>query len=276
MQSIRFAGLIREKQFLIPHGDTILVPGDKIYIAGLAERVRDFIRWASTDEEYKRKLRVVIVGATPNAVLLAKAICNENHDVRVIEKSRRAGEKFSDFVPAEVLVINGSPTNEEVLREAGAADCDAFISTAQDDVDNILSCIIAKRLGAKKTIPLTSKPEYIRIAPTMDMIDCAISSTLVAVNSVLRLLETGTMRVDAYLQMHYAQLTEFRVSNSSPLCGKSLACCKLPPSTLLALLFRDNEVITPSGGTVLQPGDIVVAIVTRESEKELLPLFPQR
>ena len=90
------------------------------------------------------------------------------------------------------------------------------------------------------------------------------------------MLESGTMRVDAYLQMFHAQLTEFRISNSSPLCGRSLASCKLPSSTLLALLFRDDEVITPSGGTILRPGDIVVSIVTPEIEKELAPLFPER
>ena len=173
-------------------------------------------------------------------------------------------------------MINGNPTDGEILQEAGAAECDAFISADADDEDNILSCIMAKQLGARKTISLTAKPEYIRIVPMMELIDCGISTTLVAVNSVLRMLETGTMRVDAYLQMFHAQLTEFRVSNSSPLCGRSISSCKLPASTLFALLFRDNEIITPSGGTMLRPGDIVVAIVTPESEKELAPLFPER
>ena len=90
------------------------------------------------------------------------------------------------------------------------------------------------------------------------------------------MIETGTMRVDAFLQMFHAQLTEFRISNSSPLCGKALAACKLPASTLFALLFRNDEVITPAGGTVFMPGDIVVSIVTPETEKELAPLFPDR
>ena len=82
--------------------------------------------------------------------------------------------------------------------------------------------------------------------------------------------------MDAYLQMFHAQLTEFRISNSSPLCGKALASCKLPASTLFALLFRNNEVIAPAGSTTFMPGDIVVSIVTPETEKELAPLFPDR
>ena len=135
---------------------------------------------------------------------------------------------------------------------------------------------MAKRMGARKTVTVTSKPEYIRIVPTMDMIDCGFSTTLTAVNSILRMLESGTMRIDAFLQMFHARLTEFRVSNSSPLCGKELATCNLPSSTLFALAFRRDEIIAPSGNTILQPGDTVVAIVTPEVEKELEPLFPEK
>lgn len=276
LDAIRFAAIVREKRFLVPHGDTLFVPGDKVYIAGTSQNVRNFIRWISPDVAAPQNSRVIIAGATITGKILAQALCKLGYDVRFVEKSKRAGEKLLDELPPSVLVINGNPTDEEVLLEAGVADCDNFISAAQDDEDNILSCIIAKRLGAKKTVSVTSKPEYIRIVPAMDMIDCGVSSTLGAVNSILRLLETGTMRVDAYLQMVHAQLTEFRVSNSSPLCGRSLSSCKLPASTLFALLFRENEVITPSGGTILNPGDIVVSIVTPESERELEPLFPKR
>lgn len=276
LDAIRFAAIVREKRLLVPHGDTLFVPGDKVYIAGTSKQVQDFIRWISSDAPAPHHSRVIIAGATNIARMLVQALGPLGYDIRFVERNRHAGEKLLDEFPASVIVIHGNPTDEEVLQEAGVEACDNFISTAQDDEDNILSCVIAKRLGAKKTISVTSKPEYIRIVPAMDMIDCGISSTLVAVNTVLRLLETGTMRVDAQLQMVHAQLTEFRVSNSSPLCGRPLSSCKLPASTLFALLFRNNEVIPPSGGTILNPGDVVVAIVTPESEKELEPLFPKR
>ena len=275
-ESIRFAAIVREKQFVVPHGDTIFVPGDKVYIAGTSECVGNFIRWASVDQDIRKNSRVVIAGFSGIGTLLGQTLCARGYDVRFIVKDRHAGEKLFEAVPKDILVVNGNPTDEEILLEAGAGDCDAFISADADDEDCILSCIIAKQLGARKTISVTAKPEYIRIVPMMDRIDCGISSTLVAVNSILRMLETGTMRVDAYLQMFHAQLTEFRISNSSPLCGKALASCKLPASTLFALLFRNDEVITPAGGTIFLPGDVVVSIVTPETEKELAPLFPDR
>ena len=99
---------------------------------------------------------------------------------------------------------------------------------------------------------------------------------LSGISLLVSLADSGTMRIDAFLQMFHARLTEFRVSNSSPLCGKELATCNLPSSTLFALAFRRDEIIAPSGNTILQPGDTVVAIVTPEVEKELEPLFPEK
>ena len=148
-------------------------------------------------------------------------------------------------------------------------------AAADDDEENILACIMAKRLGAKKTISVTHKPEYIRIVPTMEMIDSGISSTLVSVNLILRILETGTMRIDAKLQRFHAHLTEFTVSAKSPLAGKTIMECKLPPTVVLALLFRGADVIPPAGTTVLIPGDVVVAIVNPKGLKDIEPFFPK-
>ena len=274
LTKIRFAAIVRDRHFLIPHGDTLLVPGDKVYVAGKRHDVEDFLELISPTDR-TRILRGIISGATETGYMLAQNLLKERIEVRFIEKNYQKGESLLDSMPQGMLVINGDPTDEEVMEEAGIQNCDAFISTADDDEENILACIMAKRLGARKSVTITHKPEYIRIVPAMEMIDCGISSTLVSVNTILRMLETGTMRIDAKLQRFHAHLTEFTVSAKSPLAGKTIINCKLPPSVVFALLFRGADVITPSGNTELIPGDVVVAIVTPESRKDLEPLFPK-
>ena len=174
------------------------------------------------------------------------------------------------------MVLHGDPTDESLLDSAGISASDVFVSVTQDDEENILSCIIAKRLGAKKVVSLTHRPEYIRIAREMGPIDCAFSATLVAANSVLRLLEGGNKRVDVQLQSFKAAISEFRISGSSPLCGKTLSAAKLPASLVLALVFRGSEIFAPAGDTVLLEGDIVVAVVTRDTMRTLDKLFPAK
>lgn len=274
LSKIRFAAIVRDRHFLIPHGDTLLVPGDKVYVAGKHDDVEDFLELISPPDQ-SAILRVIVSGATETGYLLAQELLRERIEVRFIEKSGKKGESLLDAMPQGMLVIHGDPTDEEVMEEAGIQNCDVFIGTADDDEENILGCIMAKRLGAKKSVTITHKPEYIRIVPAMEMIDCGISSTLVSVNTILRMLETGTMRIDAKLQRFHAHLTEFTVSERSPLAGKTIVNCKLPPSVVFALLFRGADVLTPSGSTELRPGDVVVVIVTPESRKDLEPLFPK-
>ena len=271
LKQVRLAALVRDHRFIIPHGDTIIVPGDRIYVAGSSEKINDFLRLIS-EEPYSIK-RVVISGATKTGEILAKQLLAEGYDIRFIERDQEKGEHLLDVLPAGMIVIHGDPTDEEVMEEAGISNCDAFVSMDENDESGILSCIMAKRLGARKVIAVTHKPEYISIVPAMEIIDCGFNSTLVSVNALFRLMGNGTYQIDTKLQRFHANLKEFRVTDRSRLCGKSLSECTLPPSTVFAMLFRNDEVITPSGATVFQAGDIAVAIVTPETARELEPYF---
>ncbi|MBO4305054.1 MAG: Trk system potassium transporter TrkA [Lentisphaeria bacterium] len=275
LKSIRFAAIVREKDLLVPHGETLLVPGDKIYIAGHQKDVHAFIQYAAPEDNIPPHARILIGGGTETARRLAILLADKGHDVRFIHPDREFQEKLLEEAPSGLLAINGRPTDEETLEEAGVRGCYAFLCAGEDDEDNILGSLIAKRMGAEKTVSVTFKPEYIRITPTIEEINCSFSSTLVSVNAILRMLEKRTMRVDAFLQIFNANLTEFEITSRSRLCGKTIMESSLPPSLLLALLFRTGEVMVPEGSTVLEQGDVVVAITTADSERECEKFFPK-
>ena len=275
LRKIRFAALLRDRQLLIPHGDTLLIPGDRVYVAGRKEDIDAFVKWA-TPENAGTPSRIIISGDDDASVILARKAHKLGFGIRMIVRDEKTGEKIQDELPPDVMVLHGDPTDESLLDSAGISASDVFVSVTQDDEENILSCIIAKRLGAKKVVSLTHRPEYIRIAREMGPIDCAFSATLVAANSVLRLLEGGNKRVDVQLQSFKAAISEFRIAHTSPLCGKTLSAAKLPASLILALVFRGSEIFAPAGDTVLLEGDIVVAVVTRDTMRALDKLFPAK
>ena len=276
LKSIRFAAIVRGRELLVPHGDTLLIPGDKIYIAGHVKNIRAFIQWAAPEDNIPPHAKILIGGGTETAKRLASLLAEKGHDIRFIHPDKALQEKLLEEIPSGLLAINGSPTDEETLEEAGINHCYTFIAAGANDEENILGCLIAKRMGAEKTVTVTFKPEYIRIVPTMGEIDCTFSSSLVSVNAILRLLEKRTMRVDAFLQLFNASLTEFEITKKSPLCGKQVMDSRLPGSILLALLFRKGEVMVPEGTTVLNEGDTVVAITTSDTEREFENFFPKR
>jgi trk system potassium uptake protein TrkA len=276
LDTVRFAAVLRDRQHIIPHGDTIIVPGDKVYVAGQREKVASMVRWNSPDNSDIN--RVAIAGATRIGKELARRLFDEGYNVRLIEKDFKTGAHLLDDLKAGIMVINGDPTDKEVLVEAGVDASDAFVSALDDDEDNILSCIMAKELGAKKVVTVTNKAEYVNIIPAIDMIDSGFSSSLVAVNTVLRQLdaEAETVSVDAILNRIDAYVFEFKVHSGSQVCGKCINEIKFPLSTVLAVVFRKGNVISAAGNLRLEENDTVATVTTYDKLKALEPLFEKK
>jgi len=176
--------------------------------------------------------RIIVAGGTTLASLLALKLTKLGFEVRLIEKSRDIAEKLVAHINKKIMVINGDPSEGDVLEEAGVSVCDAFVAVGDDDEDNILSCILAKKMGAKKVITLTNKEEYIDLVCKMD-IDCGFSRWLVAGNSVLKYISTiNQVHTNAMLHRTNAFVSEFAVKDISAVCNKQIDQCKIPDSAV--------------------------------------------
>ena len=160
LKTVRLAALVRETQFLVPHGDTILVPGDKVYVAGHRDNVQAFIDCFSPDDSSSVRIFVFLKEYTGRA-LIREAI-SMGCDVSVIEKDlHQAEETIGDLPHAGLVMIHGDPTDDEILKEAGVPKADVFVSTSPVDEDNILS-VNGESLGVKKCVSLSHKPGIFR------------------------------------------------------------------------------------------------------------------
>ena len=271
IHSIRFAGIVRDGKLFAPHGATVLQENDEIYLAGKKDDVNKMKEWANP--EIQKFSHIIIFGGTEVGTMLAAELSEQGLDVRLIEKDRNMAEKVASDINKKIMVINGDPSEGDVLEEAGVSACDAFVAVGDDDEDNILSCILAKKMGAKKVITLTNKEEYVDLVCKMD-IDCGFSRWLVAGNSILKYTSSiNQVHTNAMLHRVNAFVSEFAVKDISAVCNKRIEECKIPDATVLSLVFRKDEVLTPYGDLTLLPGDLVVAITTKESEKKLGKLF---
>ena len=271
LHSIRFASIVRKGQLLAPSGETTIIIDDELYIAGRDEDVECLLNWASP--KVKKASHVVVAGGTTIGSDLAFQLSQEGYDVRLIDPDLSNCEKILNELNTKLLVINGDSNDRDVLLEAGTDDCDIFISTQDNDENNILSCILSKRLGAKKVITLIGKEEYIDIVPAMTMIDCGVSRRLVATNSRLRSISINTVHTDAVIHRANAYVSEFEVTEKSTAAHKKIIDCDFPPAIVLSLVFRNGKIVTPSGNLVLLPGDMVVIIGSASAIKERELLF---
>ena len=272
IRSVRFAAVIHNGELMAPRGDTEIKAGDEIYLAGLRDKVDAMVKWAYP---VKRKIRrIIIAGGTTTGSQLAFELAKLGFDIRLIEKDQHLAENIMNQINTKMMVVNGNPSESDVLNEAGVSTCDVFVAVGDDDENNILSCILAKRMGAKKTIVLTNKEEYVDLVRNMDFIDCGFSRWVVAGNSILRHISVvNQVHTSAILNRADAVVSEFEVKENSAVCDKQIDKCKFPNSTVLSLVFRDSKVLTPYGELPLRAGDLVTAITTQETDKKLAELF---
>ena len=273
VNSIRFSAVVRNGLRITPRGNTVIKKGDEVYVAGHRDKVQKFIDWATNTQVKPSK--IIIAGATLIGQQLAKKLSQSGYRVRVIDIDRYRGEELLDKLDTNLMVICGDTTEKEVLEEAGIESCDIFISALKDDEDNILSCILAKKMGAKKVITITNKSEYIDIVPSIKMIDCGFSASLVASNTVLRSLNNSKHNVSIEAAIHRIQsyIYEYEVVEKSPCNSVKIGDIKCPNDTTFALVFRGNDVLSATGELTFQTGDIVAVISTKEMESELKSLF---
>ncbi len=272
LRDVRFSAIFREGRLVPPRGDTVMKAGDEVCLAGRKDKVEAMMDWIYPSE--KRIRRVTISGGGPIGMELASQLCAADYEVRLIEPDQARADMVLEEIESGIMVINGDANERDILDEAGVGSCDAFVAVQDDDEDNILSCVLAKQMGARKVITLTNKEEYIGLVPTMEMIDCGFSKWLVAVNSVLRHMSSITHshtnaifhRVDAYVCEH-------EVRRDSLICDRKIDECDFPASAVLAMVFRDGEALAPSGGLVLRQGDFVTSVVNPKSEKALEGVF---
>ena len=274
LKTVRFAAIVRNKELMIPQGDTILQKNDEIYITGTKDGISNMINWLAP--ENKPISKIIVAGASRMGINLARKLDKTGFDVRIIENDFKRCEEILDKTKSDMKVVNGDPTNSYILNEAGINECDVFISVLESDEDNILSCVLAKKHGAKKVIATTKKGEYIKVVPDLDIIDCGFNSGLVAVNTVLRHLETGSgkLSIDAVLHRVNAYVYEFEIKAGSELCDQKVQDCGILDYAVIALIFRNgDEIIVPSGSLELKTGDIVAIIATKDTAKKLGKLF---
>ena len=277
LKTVRFAAIVRNKKLMVPQGDTILQKNDEIYITGTKNGISNMINWLAPENKPIKK--IIVAGASRMGINLARKLDKTGFDVRVIENDFNRCEEIINKTKSDMKVVNGDPTNYFILNEAGINECDAFIGVLEDDENNILSCVLAKKHGAKKVIATTKKGEYIKVVPDLDIIDCGFNSGLVAVNTVLRHLETssGKLSIDAVLHRVDAYVYEFEIEAGSELCNKKIQECGILDYAVIALIFRNGkDVIVPSGSLELNTGDIVAIIATKDTAKKLGKLFTKK
>jgi len=199
----------------------------------------------------------MMVGGGDIGFYLAQWLEKRGFSVKVIERNEARAGFLADKLN-KAIVIRGDGTDQNLLMEENITDIDTFIAVTNDEEANILSALLAKRMGANRCISLIDKPEYLSMVSTIG-IDVGVSPRLASVSGILQFVRRGKILAVTQLMEERVEAIETVAMETADIVSRPLKEIKFPQGALIGAVVRENgDVVIPEGETVIQPGDKVI------------------
>ena len=252
------------------HSGDMLEPGDRVFF--IADRGDVTRALEIMGEAARQARRVILVGGGNIGLFVAKGLEKMGSmKIRLIERNRKRAEVIAEELE-RTIVLQGDGLDRGVLREAGVGESEAVVAVTDNDQVNILSGVVAKREGARRTMALINDPDYGPISEAVG-IDRYVDPRATTVSTILQHIRRGRIKGVYSLSDGAAELIDAIALETSPLVGKPLREANLPEGVMIGAVYRDNEVQMPTGDMVINAGDRVVLMSMRENIKDVEQMF---
>ena len=280
----RVTAIFRGDQAIIPDGDTVVRAGDEVFLLADTEHIRQVMReLRKMDKPVKR---LMIAGGGNIGLRLARAL-EAHYQVKIIEFNKARAEFIAGQV-SSTLVLHGDATDEELLENEHIGDMDLFLSLTNDDENNIMSALLAKRLGARRVVALINRRSYAELVQG-GQIDIAISPAQATIGKLLQHIRRGDVVAVHSLRRGAAEALELVAHGDERTCkviGKKVEEIQLPRGATVGALVRrlarpqtertsdrvanerDADVIMAHHDTVIRSDDHVIMFV---ANKRMIP-----
>jgi trk system potassium uptake protein TrkA len=256
-------------QTIIPRGDTVYNLKDQVYFS-VPNYSLDKLYPIIGEEKINIK-NVMILGGSSIGQKTSRNLCKENYKVKLVEKNRDKAITIAEDLN-DTLVINGDGRDIELLEEENIRDMDAFIAVTGDSETNIMSCLVAKSKGVKKTVALVENMDYINISQTIG-IDTLINKKLIAASSIFRHIRKGEILALANLHNIDAEVFEFEVQPNAKVTKKPIKDLRFPRDAVFGGIIRDEKAYMSFGDFQIKSGDKAIVFCLPEAISIVEELF---
>ncbi len=254
---------------ILPRGDDIFRPRDQVFVLAYTSDLPEVLRLFGKSEVQMRF--IMILGGTPIGAKVALLLSQmRGMRVKLIEPDRVRAEKLAETL-SNILVLHGDPTDIDLLVTEGLGETDAFIAVTHDEESNLVTCLLAKHLGVKKTIAQVSKPGYVPLSQTIGL-DAAVNVKLAVSRAILHFLRGRLVESVATIPGVDAEVVELKVEGGAYLDGKVVREVALPRGALLGAVIRNGSVEIVTGTTRIQAGDRLLVFVMPDRLPEIRKL----
>ena len=268
----RVAAVYRRGQAILPHGDTVIEADDEVFFIAPRADIRSVINEMRKLDKPVR--RIIIAGGGNIGVRLAKAL-ESTHQVKLIERNRERARDISEQLD-KTIVLSGDAADEELLVEENIEATDVFCAVTNDEEANILSSMLAKRLGARKVLSLINRPSYVDLVQSGD-IDIAISPQQITIGALLTHIRRGDVVVVHSLRRGAAEAIEAIAHGSretSRVVDRTVEEIPLPQGATIGAVVRGDTVMMAHHDTRIEADDhVIMFLVDRKHVADVEKLF---
>jgi trk system potassium uptake protein TrkA len=256
----RVAAIYRNGESIIPEGDTIVHEGDEIFFIAARKDIRVVM---SEMRKLDSPVRTVFIAGGGNIGFRLARRLERTSTVKLIERNRVRAKEVSEKLE-RAIVLHGDAADEELLLEENVDAADVFCALTNAEEANILSAMLAKRLGARKVMALINRTSYVDLVEA-GTIDIALSPQQITIGSLLRYVRRGDVVRVHSLRRGAAEAIE-AVAHGSPdssrVVGRRIEEIELPEGATIAAIVRNDEVIMAHHDTEVHADDHVILFVT--------------
>ncbi|NRN30763.1 Trk system potassium transporter TrkA [Photorhabdus heterorhabditis] len=262
----RVAAIFRQDRPIRPQGSTIIEAGDEVFFVAASQHIRAVMsELQRLEKPYKR---IMIVGGGNVGAGLALRL-EKDYRVKLIERNQQRATELAELLH-DTIVFYGDASDQELLAEEHIEQVDVFIALTNDDEANIMSAMLAKRMGAKKAMVLIQRSAYVDLVQG-GVIDIAISPQQATISALLSHVRKADIVSVSSLRRGVAEAIEAIAhgdEKTSKVVGRAVGDIKLPPGTTIGAIARGDEVIIANDYSVIEQGDHVIMFIT---DKKFVP-----
>lgn len=261
--------VLRDEKNIVPRGDTTIMDKDLIYVLLPVSSLGEFLTYVDPDAKMPEK--IIIHGATITGQFVAESLHNKVKNITIIEEDPETARRVAAELEG-IIVVNGSGSEADILTECGIEAADAFIATSRDDHNNFISSVLAKSMGAKETIIISQKQDYLPIINALD-IDAIINPHTLAIEQILHLVRGGRISSVAKLFECDAEAIELIPEEGSAVTKDLIRNIKFPKNTVVGAVYGKDHLDLAKGDMQIKAGEKVIIFSHAESIKKLQELF---
>jgi trk system potassium uptake protein TrkA len=260
-ESLTFAAILRNGDVTIPRGDSVIEVGDKVIVIGSPESVRQFAKSLTPTHDLGELENVFIIGGSEIGYQTVRLFEQRGVTPHIVENDPDRARELAEELP-DTVVFQNDATDVEFLAQEHVDEADLVVTMLEYDEKNLLVSLLAKRVGAARTVTVVENGRYVDLFETVG-VDVAVNPREVTAEEITRFTREEHTENIAIIESDRAEVLEIEVDAESILANRTIAdaAADLPEGVVIGAVTRDEQFITPRGDTVVEVGDHAVVFV---------------